>query len=204
MAEQQVVRGDSDPDVVVIRGSRFRRVLTWVAVGVVILLIAALTIVWIERRPIAQRLISHELESRGVRGSYTLNRVGLRTQQISNLVIGDPKHPDVTAKRVLIQMRLKWNGSVDVYRIVVPAHHGAKLSAVPRFGDVQLEVFKASAKSINDTRHRIAFAHRKGSKHTEHATVRNTGRAAHSYYAMVSPQGRSVYQDRRYTLRVGR
>ena len=69
MAEQQVERGDSDPDVVVIRGSRFRRVLTWAAVGVVVLLIAALTIVWIERRPIAQRLISRELESRGVRGS---------------------------------------------------------------------------------------------------------------------------------------
>jgi hypothetical protein len=93
---------------------------------------------------------------------------------------------------------------VDVYRVVVPAHKHAKVSAVPRFGDIQLEVFKASAKSINDTRHRVAFAHRKGSKRTEHATIRNSGSAAHSYYVMVSPQGRSVFQDRRYTLRVGR
>jgi len=92
---------------------------------------------------------------------------------------------------------------VDVYRIVVPAHHHAKVSVVPRFGDVQLEVFKATAKSINDTRHRVAFSHRKGSKRTEHATVRNSGAGAHSYYVMVRPQGRSVYQDRRYTLRVG-
>ena len=37
----------------------------------------------------------------------------------------------------------------------------------------------------------------------EHAAIRNPGKAAHTYYVMVSPQGRSVYQDRRYTLRVG-
>jgi hypothetical protein len=92
---------------------------------------------------------------------------------------------------------------VDVYRVVVPSHHRAKISGVPRFGDIQLEVFKASAKSINDMRHRLAYSHRNGSKHTEHATIRNTGKAAHSYYVMVRPQGRSVYQDRRYTLRVG-
>ena len=118
MADEQVERGGSDPDIVVIRGSRFRQLLTWVAVGAVVLLVVALTIVWIERRPIARGLISHELESRGVKGNFTLDRVGLRTQQISNLTIGDPRHPDVIAKRVLIQMRLKWNGSVDVYRIV--------------------------------------------------------------------------------------
>ena len=118
MAEEQVERGERDPDLVVIRGSRFRQVLTWGAIGVVFLLIAALTIVWVQRRPIARGLITHELESRGVKGSFTLDRVGLRTQQISNLTIGDPRHPDVTARHVLIQMRLTWNGSVDVYRIV--------------------------------------------------------------------------------------
>ena len=41
-----------------------------------------------------------------------------------------------------------------------------------------------------------------GARHTEHATVANRGKAAHVYYVMVSPQGRSVYQDRRYTLKV--
>jgi hypothetical protein len=92
---------------------------------------------------------------------------------------------------------------VDVYRVIVPAHRHARISAVPRFGDVQLEVFRSGAKSINDLRRRLAYAHRRGTKRTEHATIRNSGRAAHTYYVMVSPQGRSVYQDRRYTLRVG-
>jgi translocation and assembly module TamB len=110
--------GESGDTVVVERRSRWRTIVTWVVVAFLLAIIAALIVVWVERRPIARNLIRNELESRGVRGNFTLDRVGLRTQQISNLSIGDPAHPDLTAKRVLIQMRLKLNGSIDVYRIV--------------------------------------------------------------------------------------
>jgi hypothetical protein len=119
MAESSEMSGDArDLDVIVIRHHRFRRIITWVAVGVLLFIVVALAIVWIERRPIAQNIINRELASRGVKATYTLDRVGLRTQQISNLTIGDPNNPDLTAKRLLVQMRLKWNGSIDVYRIV--------------------------------------------------------------------------------------
>lgn len=119
MAEAPIESGGGhDPDQVVIRTSRFRRVLKWVAVAVLVLVALGLVIAWTQRRQIAGDLIDRELEKQGVRGEYTLDRVGLRTQQISNLRIGDPNNPDVTARRVLIQMRLKWNGSIDVYRIV--------------------------------------------------------------------------------------
>ncbi len=97
---------------------RWRTILTWVVAAVLLIIVIALVAIWIERRPIARSLINHELKSKGVTGSYKLDRVGLRTQQISDLSIGNPEHPDVTAKRVLIQMRLKLNGSIDVYRIV--------------------------------------------------------------------------------------
>ena len=119
MAEWRDESGDMrDPDLVVIRQPRFRRILIWVGVGVLAVLLAALLIAWTQRREIARNIIERELVSRGVQGSFTLDRVGLRTQQISNLRIGDPARPDVTARRVQIQMRLKWDGSVDVYRIV--------------------------------------------------------------------------------------
>ena len=59
-----------------------------------------------------------EFERRGVQATYHLDRVGLRTQQVSNLVIGDPRRPDLTARFAQIQMRVKWNGSFEVYRIV--------------------------------------------------------------------------------------
>ena len=105
-------------DVVVVRRGRVRRYILWGVAGLLAVLIAALVIVWIERRTIAGNVIDNELDKRGVRATYTLDRVGLRTQQISNLVVGDPRNPDVVAKRVLIQMRLKLDGSADVYRIV--------------------------------------------------------------------------------------
>lgn len=125
MAEAPIESGGGhDPEHVVIRTSRFRRVLKWAAVVVLVLVALALIIAWTQRREIASDLIDRQLEQQGVRGEYTLDRVGLRTQQVSNLRIGDPENPDVTARRVLIQMRLKWNGSIDVYRIVA---HGVRL-----------------------------------------------------------------------------
>ena len=62
---------------------------------------------WIERRPIATHFLKREFERRGVTATYHLDRVGFRTQQVSNLVIGDPKRPDLAARFAQIQMRLK-------------------------------------------------------------------------------------------------
>jgi subtilisin family serine protease len=92
---------------------------------------------------------------------------------------------------------------VDVYRIVLGAGRSARISAIPRFGDVQLTVFRSSAVSINDTGGRAARSNLAGSKKTERVTVVNRGKRAHSYFVEVAPQGASVYQDRTYTLRVG-
>ncbi|MFL6854541.1 MAG: YdbH domain-containing protein [Sphingomicrobium sp.] len=83
-----------------------------------ILLIVAAAIIWIWRKPIADDYIRDELQRRGVHATYTLDRVGFRTQQVSNLVIGDPANPDLAVRRAIIQLRIKWNGSVSVYRVV--------------------------------------------------------------------------------------
>jgi hypothetical protein len=105
-------------DVVVVRrGPSWGRIASFVALGILLLLVAAIAIVWIERRPIATRFLKGEFERRGVTASYHLDRVGLRTQEVHDLVIGDPRRPDVTARHAIIQMRLKWNGSFEVYRV---------------------------------------------------------------------------------------
>jgi hypothetical protein len=92
---------------------------------------------------------------------------------------------------------------VDVYRIVLGGGRSARISAIPRFGDVELDVFRSTAVSINDSRGRAARSRLTGAKRTERVTIVNRGTRAHSYYVEVSPQGASVYQDRAYTLRVG-
>ncbi|HET9399299.1 MAG TPA: hypothetical protein VFO45_10835, partial [Sphingomicrobium sp.] len=82
------------------------------------LLVIAAAVVWIWRKPIADDYIGDELARRGVTATYTLDRVGFRTQQISNLSIGDPANPDLTVRRAVIQLRIKWNGSVEIFRVV--------------------------------------------------------------------------------------
>lgn len=102
------------------RDRRSRTARAAIIVGSILLglLVLAIAIVWIQRRPIATRFLAQEFERRGVQATYSLDRVGFRTQKVSNLVIGDPRRPDLVARAATIQMRIKLDGSVEVYRIV--------------------------------------------------------------------------------------
>src|SRR3954471_1788809 len=102
---------------ILVRRGRLR-IAGFVAVGVLVLLLIAIAVVWVERRPIATHYLKGEFERRGVTASYHLDRVGLRIQEVSNLVIGNPKRPDLVAKFAHIETRLKLNGNFEVYRIV--------------------------------------------------------------------------------------
>src|ERR1051325_8032985 len=102
---------------IVVRGPAWTRVAGLVAVVLFVLLILAIAFVWIERRPIATRFLKQEFERRGVTATYHLDRVGVRTHEVHDLVIGEPKRPRLIAKQAIIQMRLKWNGSFEVYRV---------------------------------------------------------------------------------------
>ena len=80
-------------------------------------LVVIIAVVWIRARPIATHYLKGEFERRGVQATYHLDRVGLRTQEVHDLVIGDPRRPDLMARHAIIQMRLKWDGSFEVFRV---------------------------------------------------------------------------------------
>src|SRR5438874_10242547 len=113
MAERQSDEGT----LIVRRGPRWGRIGMFAALGLLILLAIAIAIVWVERRPIAIHYLRGEFERRGVTASYRLDRVGFRTQEVHDLVIGEPSPPDLVAQHAIIQMRLKWDGSFEVYRV---------------------------------------------------------------------------------------
>jgi hypothetical protein len=79
----------------------------WMTAGAVIVVIAG---VWIAREPIADRFISDELGSRGVPARYKIDSIGFRSERLSNVVIGDPKNPDLTAKKVEVLLGYGWSG----------------------------------------------------------------------------------------------
>jgi len=109
---------DNRGETIVVRRWTWARVAGILALGLFVLLMAATALLWFQRRPIATHYLKTEFERRGVTASYHLDRVGLRTQEVRNLVIGDPNHPDLVARFAHIETRLKWNGSFEVYRIV--------------------------------------------------------------------------------------
>jgi hypothetical protein len=121
MDERRKDDGLDVPDeqaVTIVRRRPFGRIAMFIAAGLLVLLLIAIGAVWIQRRPIATHFLKGEFERRGVTASYHLDRVGLRTQEVSNLVIGDPRRPDLVARFAHIETRLKLNGNFEVYRIV--------------------------------------------------------------------------------------
>jgi hypothetical protein len=79
----------------------------WMTAGAVILVIAG---VWVAREPIADRFITDQLGSRGVPALYKIDSIGFRSERLSNVVIGDPKNPDLTAKKVEVLLGYGWSG----------------------------------------------------------------------------------------------
>lgn len=87
---------------------RRRPVKRLTALALLVLVLLALLVAWTQRRPIASDFIDRELARRGVRATYEVKTIGFRTQRLENLVIGDPRNPDLTARRV--EIRLSWVG----------------------------------------------------------------------------------------------
>src|SRR5688572_1816771 len=85
---------------------RRRPVKRLIAGALLLLLLVLLAILWSQRMPIAADYIDRELARRGVQATYEVKRIGFRTQRLENLVIGDPKRPDLTARWV--EVDLSW------------------------------------------------------------------------------------------------
>ncbi|HKR25243.1 MAG TPA: hypothetical protein VJS15_08295, partial [Allosphingosinicella sp.] len=75
-----------------------------------VLLLLALAIVWALRVQLATGYIDGELARRGVTARYQVTRIGFGSQIFENLVIGDPRRPDLVARRVEVGIRLGFTG----------------------------------------------------------------------------------------------
>ena len=105
---------------------RRRPVKRLTALALLGLILGALLIAWTQRRPIASDYIERELARRNVRATYEVTRIGFRTQRLENLVIGDPRNPDLTARWV--EVRLSWSGLTRP-RVKLITARGVRLNA---------------------------------------------------------------------------
>ena len=84
------------------------------------LVVVAVGAAWIERRPIVAHFVDNALSHDHVRASYRITALGPFVQRLENVRIGDPAHPDLTARTVELHL---------VYGL-----HGPHLSSVSASG----------------------------------------------------------------------
>ncbi|WP_324698687.1 YdbH domain-containing protein [Novosphingobium aerophilum] len=73
---------------------------------------------WFWREDIAENLISGELAKLGLPATYEIVNIGPSEQVVRNLVIGDPRRPDLTVEEIRVATRLNW-GWPGIGRITV-------------------------------------------------------------------------------------
>lgn len=75
------------------------------------LLSLAILAAWLARERIAGNVIEGQLERYGIPATYEIARIGGRRQVVRNLVVGDPRRPDLTASQAEVRI---------VYRLGTP------------------------------------------------------------------------------------
>lgn len=84
------------------RGRRGRKRRALLIAGVASLVLA--TALWTNRNPIADAYLRDVLQERGVEAAYTIDRIGLRQEVLSNIRVGPAENPTLTARRVTVDV----------------------------------------------------------------------------------------------------
>lgn len=131
LADVQHIEG---PDGREARRLRRRRRRALVALGAGAAVLAGGGAAWFARERIAKDVIDDYLAERRVPATYDIVSLSPDRQVIANLVVGDAARPDLTARRMVIDLGLGWRGP-EVRRVRV---EGARLFASLRGGRLSL------------------------------------------------------------------
>lgn len=107
-----------------------RRWRTRFGLGGAALALVAGSAAWLDRERIAGDFVDDYLAENGVAANYDIIAIGPRTQVIENLVVGDPARPDLTARRMVVELGVGWAGP-EVRRVTL---EGARLFGSYRGG----------------------------------------------------------------------
>lgn len=82
-----------------------------IAFGVVLLIVVGLLVLWLERRPVATHYIDRTFAARNVPARYEIADLGFGRQRLTNVVLGDPAHPDLVADWIETRTTFGWYGA---------------------------------------------------------------------------------------------
>ncbi|HWU73891.1 MAG TPA: hypothetical protein VN137_10405, partial [Sphingomonas sp.] len=99
---------ESEPDIA--RPSRAGRIRFRLGIALAVLLVV-LAGLWLARKPVAEHFIDDALSRAKVPARYTIQDLALGHQRLTNIVIGDPAHPDLVADWVEVQTSVDFGGA---------------------------------------------------------------------------------------------
>lgn len=120
-----------------------RRKKRWRVLGVlIVLLLGGLLYGWFVREQLADTVIAGQMQDLGLPGTWTVESVGPGTQIISNIVIGDPKRPDLTVKRAIVETTLRFGlPTIDKVTLEEARLYGSYRGGTLSFGALDSVIF---------------------------------------------------------------
>jgi hypothetical protein len=128
-----------------VRRARWRQK-RWAIPSVLLaLLIAAGIAAWFSRESIVDDIIRDQLEANDIPATYTIDRVGGRTQVLSDVVLGDPEAPDFTAERIIVRLRHRLGvPEIGGVTLIEPRIYGTYRNNELSFGSLDSLIFAPS------------------------------------------------------------
>ena len=114
---------------VIAPGGQVRHRWPWLLGGAGLVLAVGVGVAWLQRNTIAGNVIARQLASSGVRATYRIGGIAADRQVLTDVVVGDPAHPDLTVARATVTL---------VYRL-----------GLPRIGSVRLEQARLYGRVVN-------------------------------------------------------
>ena len=107
-----------------------------------IVLAAAVFGLWLARENIAHKVINRQLSDLGLPATYKIEKIGTSREILTDIVIGDPAHPDLTIERAELQIEptfgLPTLGRVTLFR---PRLYGRIAGGKISFGSLDKVLF---------------------------------------------------------------
>ncbi|MCL4673558.1 MAG: YdbH domain-containing protein [Sphingomonadaceae bacterium] len=97
-----------------------RRKRWWATLGASLFLLGGLVLLWAERERIADDVVAEQLRKYDIPASYKIESIGPDRQVLTDIVIGDPRRPDLTIERAVVRLRYGFGlpaiGAVELTR----------------------------------------------------------------------------------------
>ncbi|GGD95761.1 hypothetical protein GCM10011515_14570 [Tsuneonella deserti] len=121
----------------------------WLRVLLVTLLVLLVAVagIWFSRERIAENIIERQLRQYDIPATYKISRIGPDRQVLTNIVVGDPRAPDLTVERAEVPIVYRL-GTPTIGRITLirPRLYGSFRSGQLSFGSLDKALFRKTGK----------------------------------------------------------